>query len=172
MRKYLYIGLIALGMVFTSCSKDDDSAGAKAEKEWIKFVQKHLIGEWTPYQIEVKPLIGAAVFNTPYHHKANCNKDKLLLKDDFTGMFNKSVENCVLASTNFKWNHKLGELSFTLQDGTEVQTILLKKSEKVLVLALPAKAVKPYLIPLFPEIEHLEHSQLSKLFANIILVKE
>lgn len=171
MRKYLYIGIIALGMVFTSCSKDDDSAGANAEKEWIKFVQKHLVGEWTPSEIEVKPLIGDAIFSISYSHKANCSKDKFVLKNNFTGMFNKSVESCALSSISFKWHHQLGELNLTLDDGTVFNAILLEKSDKELVVALPAKEVKSYLIPLFPEIERIEDSQLSLLFVNIVLVK-
>lgn len=171
MRKYYYILLIALGVTFISCSSDDDSAGAKAEKEWIKFVQKHLIGEWTPYQIEVKPLIGNAVFSSSYPHTLNCNKDLVVLRNDFSGSFSKYVKGCALETTQFKWNHRLGELSFKLEDGTEIQTILLKKSDKVLVLAIPAVAVKEHLLPLFPEIQYIEDSQLKLLFANIILVK-
>ncbi|MDM1380207.1 hypothetical protein [Myroides marinus] len=171
MKKLSCIVLILFaGLFFTGCSSDDNG-GSKAEQEWIKFVQKHLIGEWTPYQIDVKPIIGEAVFSSPYPHTPSCNKDLLVLKNDFTGNFNHYVQGCQMGVTNFKWNHRLGELSFKLENGTEIPMILLKKSEKVLVLAVPAKAVKQYLIPLFPQIEYIEESQLNLLFANITLVK-
>lgn len=170
MKKLSCIVLILFaGLFFTGCSSDDNSSSP--ESEWIKFVQKHLIGEWTPYQIAVKPIIGEAVFSSPYPHTPNCNKDLLVLKNDFTGNFNHYVQGCQKGTTNFKWNHRLGELSFKLENGTEIPMILLKKSEKVLVLAVPAKAVKQYLIPLFPQIEYIEDSQLNLLFANITLTK-
>ncbi|EKB04803.1 hypothetical protein HMPREF9711_01668 [Myroides odoratimimus CCUG 3837] len=171
MKKVGYIILLLFaGLVFNGCSSDDNG-GSSAESGWIKFVQKHLIGEWTPQQIEVKPIIGQAVFSSPYPHTPSCNKDLLVLQKDFTGNFDHYVQGCQVSKTNFKWNHRLGELSFTLENGSEIPMILLKKSEKALVLAVPAKAVKEYLIPLFPEIEYIEDSQLNLLFANIILTK-
>lgn len=168
------LGVLIILSVFSllfSCSSDDNSTGARVEKEWIAFVQKHLIGEWAPKFIEVRPLIGSAIYSTPYPNQPNCKEDFLQFQKDFTGSFSQNSEDCKLKITNFKWNHRLAELIFTLDDGSEIKALLLKKSESNLVLAIPVLEVMPFVQKIYPAISNVDVDTLKLLHLRIILTK-
>lgn len=170
MKKLLVILSVSV-LLFSSCSSDNNSTGARAEEEWNTFIQKHLIGEWNPQKIVIKPLLGAAVIEKSYPYFAGCEKDRLLLRKDYTGQFDSYVAQCQLHTTSFKWYHKLGELGFQINDNVEIKTILVHKSSKELVLAVPLKAVLPFLKAYIPEVEELEPLQIELLFVNLYFVK-
>ncbi len=171
MRRLSILIIIGVLSLLSSCSSDDNSTGARVEKEWIAFVQKHLIGDWTPKSIEVKPLVGSAIYSTPYPNKPNCKSDFLQFQKDFTGSFNQNGDNCELKETKFKWNHRLGELIFTLENGVEIKTLLLKKSESQLVLAIPVLEVLPVIQKIYPAISEVDPDTLKLLHLRINLEK-
>lgn len=171
MRRLSVLLLIGVFSLFYSCSSDDNSTGGKIEKEWIAFVQKHLIGDWTPKSIEVKPLVGAPVFSTPYPHQPNCKSDILRFEKNFTGTFNQNSSDCQLKINKFKWNHRLGELIFTLENGLEVKAVLLKKSANNLVFAIPVTEIMPVIEKLYPQIVNVDPVTLKLLHLKISLEK-
>lgn len=167
MRRLSVLIIICVLSLLSSCSSDDNSTGARIEKEWIAFVQKHLIGDWNPNLIEVKPLIGSAIYSTTYPNKTNCNNDFLQFQKDFTGSFNQNSDDCKLKVTKFKWNHRIGELIFTLENGMEIKAVLLRKSDSELVLAIPVLEIMPLIQKIYPAIADVDPDTLKLLHLKI-----
>ncbi len=170
MRKLIIIlGLIVI--LFSSCEKHDNDTGDRAEKKWNEFVQKHFIGEWTAYKMEIKPLIGPAILEKNYPLIPGCKSDQLVFNSDYKGISTKYLPICHEEIKNFTWYHKLGELGFQYNDGTARRTILLNRSEKALVFAVPLSEIFSEITVIHPELNGLEQSVIDLLFVNYTYIK-
>ena len=162
--------LTGMLLLFTACEKNDNDTADRAEKEWNKFIQKHLLGEWKPSTIEVKPLLGAVVLQKEYAGlQPQGTQDILVLKQDYTGQFNTFLQQGQLKTITFKWYHKLEELGIILEDKREFKTILLRKSSEELSVSIPLQAVIQDLNVYLPELDTLEQKEL--LFVHFNFVK-
>ncbi|WP_413510944.1 hypothetical protein [Myroides odoratus] len=165
--------LLILGMVvflFVSCANDQDNTGERAEKEWNNFIQKHLIGEWKPESITIKPVLGAPVIEKSYA-SMNATEDKVVLNIDYTGYFKTSLDAEQPKTIHFKWYPKLDELGIIGNDEVEFKGIILHKSAQELVVALPLQDVLPYLKPYIQELNHLNAVEIEALVVNFRFVK-
>lgn len=164
--------LTGMLLLFTACEKNDNDTADRAEKEWNKFIQKHLLGEWKPSAIEVKPLLGAVVLQKEYAElQPQGTQDILVLKQDYTGQFNTFLQQGQLKIITFNWYHKLEELGVILEDKREFKTILLRKSSEELSVSIPLQAVIEDLKPYMPELEEIEATEAGLLFVHFNFVK-
>ncbi|WP_410879132.1 hypothetical protein [Myroides sp. DW712] len=170
--KKLIALLTGILLLFSACEKNDNDTADRAEKEWTKFIQKHLIGEWKPNGIEVKPLLGAVVLQKDYADlQPPGTQDILILKQDYTGQFNTFLQQGQLKSIHFKWYHKLEELGVILDDKREFKTILLRKSSEELRVSIPLQAVIADLVAFIPELEEIDATERGLLFVHFNFVK-
>lgn len=170
--KKLIALLTGILLFFTACEKNDNDTADRAEKEWTKFIQKHLIGEWKPTAIEVKPLLGAVVLHKEYASlQPSGTQDVFILKQDYTGQFNTFLQQGQLKTLHFKWYHKLEELGLILEDKREFKTILLHKSNEELRVSIPLQAVIADLLAFIPELEDIDATERGLLFVHFNFVK-
>lgn len=171
-RILLFVLAISIyGLLFVGCTVSDNDMGDRAEKKWNEFVQKNLVGEWKPQQIEIKPIIGAAIIQKKYPVIPGCSQDVMTFKKDYTGTFDSYLNACKLQSLPLKWYHKFGEVGVEFNDGTTIRTIPLHKSENDLVVAIPLKTMMPYMSSFVPEVAHIDPILVELLFVNITFVK-
>lgn len=166
-------GLLIFGIVvflFVSCANDEDNTGERAEKEWNNFIQKHLIGEWTPESITIKPVLGAPVLEKSYA-SMNAAEDRVVLNVDYTGHFKTSLDSQQPKIIHFKWYPKLDELGIIVNENLEFKGIILHKSAQELLVALPLETILPYLEPYLPELSHLDNTEVTSLVVNLRFVK-
>lgn len=170
--KKLVALLTGILLLFTACEQNDNDTSDRAEKEWNKFIQKHLLGEWKPAIIEVKPLLGAVVLHKEYASlQPQGTQDMLVLRQDYTGQFNTFLQQGQLKTINFKWYHKLEELSVILEDKREFKSILLHKSKEELKVSIPLNFVMEELKTYIPELEYIDASERRLLFVHFNFVK-
>lgn len=171
MKKILVL-LTGILLLFTACEHNDNDTSDRAEKEWNKFIQKHLVGEWKPVAIEVKPLVGEVVFHKDYASlQPSGTQDILVLNQDYTGQFHSFLQQGQLKTIKFNWYHKLEELGVILEDKREFKTILLRKSSEELRVSIPLQAVIEELKPYMPELEEIEATERRLLFVHFNFVK-
>lgn len=171
MKKLMAILTVIL-LFGTACSKEEDNTAERAEKEWTKFIQKYLIGEWKPESIEVKPLLGPVRFEKKYELLQPAGtQDILTLNQDYTGQFKTFLSEGTGKTINFKWYHKLEELGVILEDKREFKSILLDKAEGKLQVSIPLQSVEEDLKPYLPELEDIEASERGLLFVHFNFVK-
>ena len=171
MKKLMAILTVIL-LFGTACSKEEDNTAERAEKEWTKFIQKHLVGEWKPESIEVKPLLGAVLLEKKYENLQPVGtQDILTLNQDYTGQFHTFLAQGTRKTISFKWYHKLDELGVILEDKREFKSIILDKSEEKLQVSLPLQMVMDDLKTYLPELEDIEASERGLLFVHLTFVK-
>lgn len=171
MKKLMAILTVIL-LFGTACSKEEDNTAERAEKEWTKFIQKHLIGEWKPESIEVKPLLGPVLLEKKYELlQPTGTQDILTLNQDYTGQFKTFLSQGTGKTINFKWYHKLEELGVILEDKREFKSILLDKAEGKLQVSVPLQNVLDDLKAYLPELEDIEASERGLLFVHFNFVK-
>ncbi|WP_158961986.1 hypothetical protein [Myroides fluvii] len=170
--KKLIVILTSFLFLFSSCSKNDNDTADRAEKEWTNFIQKHLIGQWKPQSIEVKPLVGPVLIEKKYSSIQPVNtQDILVLNQDFTGQFKTFLQQGKLKTIDFTWYHKLEELGIILEDKREFKSLLLEKSSGKLLVSVPLNTVINELKSYIPELENLEAAKREVLFVYFIFVK-
>lgn len=171
MKKRLAI-LIGVLLLCIACTSNDNDTADRAEKEWTKFIQKHLIGEWKPESIEVKPLLGSVVLDKKYTSlQPTGTQDILVLNQDYTGQFKTFLSQGQLKTIDFKWYHKLEELGVILEDKREFKSILLHKSSNELQVSIPLSIIVDELKVYIPEVEELEARAGELLFVHFNFVK-
>ncbi|MTG96539.1 MULTISPECIES: hypothetical protein [Myroides] len=171
MKKLLFLFSLMLCSLCFSCSNDDNKLGDKAEEAWNHFVQKHLVGEWVPNKIEIKPIIGEVLLSTPYPHKDGCDRDILSMSENFEGAFSVYSESCSIVNYPFKWKHQIGTLSFEF-DNRILTAFLLKKSNEYLVLDFKAIDALPILTKYYPDIATLPAEELALLVVKVTFLKK
>lgn len=142
MKRLLTI-LCVVAFLSTACSNDEANTGQRAESEWNDYIQKHLIGEWKPISLSVKPLLGDVLLREDYTALSKPN-DVVRLNKDFTGVLTREDQQKNIKSTAFKWYHKFEELGLVLPDYPVFKAVILHKSQKELEVALPLEQVLPY----------------------------
>ncbi len=171
MRKLvIFLGLVLF--LFTACEIKDNDTGDRLEKKWNEFVQKHFVGEWTAYKVDIRPLIGPSVIEKTYPLFPGCKSDRLVFDKNYSGSMSKYLPNCEEEIKEFIWYHKLGELGFQFKDGSTSRTILLDRSEKTLVFAVPLKEMLNEISTIYPELNELEQATIDLLFVNYIYIKQ
>ena len=171
MKKRMAI-LIGVLLLCIACTSNDNDTADRAENEWTRFIQKHLIGEWKPESIEVKPLLGSVVLEKKYTSlQPSGTQDILVLNQDYTGQFKTFLSQGQLQNIDFKWYHKLEELGVILEDKREFKSILLDKAEGKLQVSIPLQSVLDDLKTYLPELEDIEASERGLLFVHFNFVK-
>ncbi|MGG5508227.1 MULTISPECIES: hypothetical protein [unclassified Myroides] len=135
------LGVVAL--LSAACSNDEANTGQRAESEWNNYIQKHLIGEWKPISICIKPLVGETLLKEEYSSMGKPN-DVVRLDTDFTGVFTREDESNTSKTTTFTWYHKLEELGLVLPNHPVFKAVIIHKSQEELEVALPLEQVMPF----------------------------
>ncbi|MBB1149271.1 hypothetical protein H4K35_03835 [Myroides sp. NP-2] len=147
-----------LTLLFSSCANDEANTQERAQNEWTNFIQKHLLGEWKPQSITVRPLLGHAFVLKEYSSLGN-DADVVRLHKDYTGVFQSLDALGQVKNIPFTWYHKLDELGIQLQDDRVLKTILLNKSSTELELSINLAHVEADLIPLIPELKQIKDKE-------------
>lgn len=172
MKRIVLLMSFCMLALFSSCNNDDNALGHKAEDAWLSFVQKDLIGDWSPQKVELKPIIGEPLMSIPYPNIPNCDVDVLTFRKDFTGGFTKHGEACASQQIPFYWKHRLGVIIFQLSEEKIITSLLLKKSPKYLVLDFKAADALPILKQYYPDIVKVPEDQLALLVVKMYFVKK
>jgi len=163
--------LVSLGIVallLSSCANDEANTEERAQNEWTNFIQKHLVGEWKPQSITIKPLLGQAVVKKEYSSFGN-SADVVVLNKDFTGVFQAYDSLGQAKSSPFIWYHKLEELGIQIADNRTLKTILLHKSTNELEVSIGLEQVAADLIPFIPEVKEIKEKE--RYFVHFLFVK-
>ncbi|MDR2222727.1 MAG: hypothetical protein LBE34_08285 [Flavobacteriaceae bacterium] len=167
----LFCVLVVSSISLSSCTVNDNDMGDKAAHKWEDFVQKNLIGDWVPVSIAFGPVIGVPIKTIPYPHKPDCNKDLLIMRKDYSGAFNRQLNDCVLKQTKLTWKHRFADVSFVTEDGRTIKSVPLHKDSKSLVLLFPAAEFPEIVKMIDPTGELITSENIKFLMFKVTYVK-
>ena len=142
MKKYLFLSIITLSLLFSSCGSSDDPKNEEVETPQ---------GEWIPQQIQLIKIV--PVYTVDYPHTAGCSKDFLqLLADNTSKFFHYEGTNCEETEYENAFQRNGNNVSLNMQ-GYQINGTITTETETNMVIESDISEYVPVIEAMFPEYE-------------------
>jgi len=152
MKKYLFLSIIAFGLLFASCSSDNSSNETEIPDNTPDPNQPVTVkSEWEPAKIQLIKIV--PVYTVDYPHSAGCTKDYLqLLSNNTAKFFHYEEQDCKTTTYENAFQRNGNNVSLNIT-GYQISGTITTETDTNMVIESDISEYVPLIKAMFPEYE-------------------